>query len=250
MLKGMGNMNMVFKPIKNGSLAKTVMEQIEEAMLNKELLPGDRLPTESELCKSVGVGKSSVREAIKMLEALGVVEIRQGDGTYIAASISEKSINPLVFQLLIDYGNNADILELRSMFEPAYMLLAMEKATVEDVNKIRKVHEGFKEKISRGVQTADDDIAFHLAILEATHNAFIIRIGTTIVHLYQASITSSMKTIPQQAIADHENILKAFIAKDKEALLSAVQQSLKGWISNLNQKTNRRRENGKAGKEK
>ena len=236
----MGDIKKVFKPIKNGSLAKNVMEQIEEAMLNKELLPGDRLPAESDLCKQVGVGKSSVREAIKMLEALGVIEIRQGDGTYIASSISEKSINPLVFQLLIDYGNNADILELRSMFEPAYMLLAMEKATNDDVNEIRKVHEEFKKKVNRGIQTADDDIAFHLAILESTHNAFIIRIGTTIVHLYQASITNSMKNIPQQAIADHENILRAFIAKDKEALLNAVRQSFKGWISNLSQRASRR----------
>ena len=237
----MGNINKVFKPIKNGSLAKTVMEQIEEAMLNKELSPGDRLPTESELCKRVGVGKSSVREAIKMLEALGVIEIRQGDGTYIASSISEKSINPLVFQLLIDYGNNADILELRSMFEPAYVLLAMEKASRTDINKIKKVHEEFREKVGRGIQTADDDIAFHLAILDATHNAFIIRIGTTIMHLFLASITSSMKNIPQRAVSDHENILNAFIAKDKEALLSAVKQSFEGWILNLNQKTSRRR---------
>jgi len=233
----MGNIDKVFRPIKNGSLAKTVMEQIEEAMLNKELLPGDRLPTESELCKRVGVGKSSVREAIKMLEALGVIEIRQGDGTYIASSISERSINPLIFQLLIDYGNNADILELRSMFEPAYVLLAMEKASQEDINRIKKVQEEFKKKVGCVTQTADDDIAFHIAILEATHNAFIIRIGTTIMHLFLASITSSMKNIPQQAVTDHENILKAFIAKDKEALLSAVEQSFKGWILNLNQKT-------------
>ena len=231
----------VFRPIKNGSLAKNVMVQIEEAMLNKELLPGDRLPTESELCRKVGVGKSSVREAIKMLEALGVIEIRQGDGTYIASSISEKSINPLVFQLLIDYGNNADIQELRSMFEPAYVLLAMEKATRDDLKKINRVHEKFKEKVSRGKQTADDDIAFHLAILEATHNAFIIRIGTTIMHLFQASITSSMQQIPDQAIKDHNEILHAFLRKDKKTLLKAIYKSFEGWLSMMDQSGNETR---------
>jgi len=236
----MGDTDTLFRPIKNSSLAKNVMEQIEEAMVNKELLPGDRLPTEAELCKKMGVGKSSVREAIKMLEALGVIEIRQGDGTYIASSISGKSINPLVFQLLIDYGNNADIQELRSMFEPAYVLLAMEKATKKDIDNIKKIHENFKEKINLNIQTADDDIAFHLAILEATHNAFIIRIGAAIMHLFMASITSSMKNIPKQAVTDHETILKAFVAKDREALMSAVKQSFKGWVSSLEQKTNRK----------
>ena len=96
----------IFKPVRNKSLSKMVMESIKEVLIQKTLKPGDRLPTETELCESLGVGKSSVREAIKMLEVLGVVETHQGEGTYISEKIPENSLNPLVFQLLIDYGNH------------------------------------------------------------------------------------------------------------------------------------------------
>ena len=95
----------IFKPVRNKSLSKMVMESIKEVLIQKTLKPGDRLPTETELCESLGVGKSSVREAIKMLEVLGVVETRQGEGTYIAKKIAETSVNPLVYQLLIDDGS-------------------------------------------------------------------------------------------------------------------------------------------------
>ncbi len=133
----------IFKPVRNKSLSKMVMESIKEVLIQKTLKPGDRLPTETELCESLGVGKSSVREAIKMLEVLGVVETRQGEGTYIAKKIAETSVNPLVYQLLIDDGSVSDILELRRMFEPSYTLLALEKATDEDISRIQEVHSRF-----------------------------------------------------------------------------------------------------------
>jgi len=121
------------------------------------------------------------------------------------------------------------------MFEPAYVLLAMEKASADDINKIKKVHEEFKTKVNQGKQTADDDIAFHLSILEATHNAYIIRIGTTIMHLYQASIANSMSQIPNQAVRDHNNILQAFLKKDEKSLQEAIYNSFDGWLSMMDQ---------------
>ena len=223
------------KYIKNDSVAKTVMEQIKTALINKTLLPGDRLPTETEMCVSMGVGKSSIREAIKMLSILGVVETKQGDGTYISSSIGEHCVNPLVYQLLIDYGNNTDIAELRSMFEPAYTILALKKATSEDIKHIISISEDFKEKVRLNMQKADDDINFHCAILEATHNPLIIRIGLTIMQLFYASIAHSMQQIPDRAIRDHHNILQAFINKDEKALLEAVYMSFEGWLSMMDQ---------------
>ena len=221
----------IFKPVRNKSLSKMVMESIKEVLIQKTLKPGDRLPTETELCESLGVGKSSVREAIKMLEVLGVVETHQGEGTYISEKIPENSLNPLVFQLLIDYGNHADILELRRIFEPAYTKLAMENATEEDVQRLCLACERFESKISQGCQEAEDDLAFHYAILEATKNPFVIRIGKTILQLFQASIGESMRTIPLQALSDHRRILQAFIKKDEQELICAVENSFQGWAS-------------------
>jgi GntR family transcriptional repressor for pyruvate dehydrogenase complex len=207
------------------------MEQIKTALINKTLSPGDKLPTEAEMCASMGVGKSSVREAVKMLGILGVVETHQGDGTYISSSITEHSVNPLVYQLLIDIGDNSDIIELRSIFEPAYTVLALKKAMPEDIEHITQVEEVFREKVRNKTQTADDDLNFHRAILAATHNPLIIRIGLTIMQLFYASISNSMKMIPQQAVKDHKQILDAFIQKDEAGLLKSVYKSFDGWLS-------------------
>lgn len=225
----------MFKPVKNKNLSRMVMERIKEALIQKELRPGDRLPTETELCESMGVGKSSVREAIKMLEALGVVETHQGEGTYIAMHISEQSVNPLVYQLLIDDGNASDILELRKLFEPSYTLLALEKAEPEDLERLCAAQRRFSDAVETGTQTAEDDMAFHYAILDATHNPFIIRIGHTIMQLFQISIGESMRKIPHRAVSDHQKILDAFLAQDREALRKAVWESFEGWSFTLNQ---------------
>ena len=230
----MKNHALPFTPIKTTNISKLVMESIKQALLRRSLQPGDRLPTETELCESLGVGKSSVREAIKMLEVLGVVETRQGEGTYIAKKIAETSVNPLVYQLLIDDGSVSDILELRRMFEPSYTLLALEKATDEDISRIQEVHSRFCSEVESGTQTAESDMAFHHAILDATHNPFIIRIGRTIMQLFQVSIGESMKEIPQRAVADHEKILQAFLAHDPKMLQQAVLESFDGWVSMLN----------------
>ena len=226
----------LFEPIQTGSVAKIVMERIKEAMINKELCPGDRLPTETELCESMGVGKSSVREAIKMLDVLGVVETIQGNGTYISSAIPENSLNPLIYQLLIDYGNNANIFELRSMFEPAYTLLAMKNATQKDIDRLIEVNRKFKEKVSIGSQMADDDLEFHKVILEATHNPFVIRIGLVIMQLFRASIKDSMILIPKQAVYDHDEILQAFIRHNEKEVVDAITRSFQGWISMMHKK--------------
>lgn len=219
------------KPIKSGHLSHRVMEELKGALLNGSLRPGDRLPTETELSESLGVGKSSVREAIKMLEVLGVVETRQGDGTFIASKQVEQHVNPLVYQLILLQGTNTQILELRAMFEPAFSLLAVRNATDVDIRNIREVHDAFCQKVQAGTQQAADDLAFHKAILQATHNPYVMRIGETVMQLFSSTIEKSMKRIPERAVTDHEAILAAFLSKDEGRLLKALMDSFEGWMS-------------------
>ncbi|MFQ3621307.1 MAG: FadR/GntR family transcriptional regulator [Spirochaetales bacterium] len=221
------------EPLKKRSVVHLVIERIKEAMIAKELKPGDYLPSETELTKSLGVGKTSVREAIKMLEAMGIVEIRQGHGTYIPLKPAPDSISPLTFQLILEQATNEHLLELRKIFEPAYALLAMEKATAEDVKLVEEAITVFEEKIKKGIQTAEDDLLFHERMLECTHNPFIIRIGNTIHQLFRASVAKSMQKIPEIALRDHKAILEAFASKNPKKLLQAIQKSYKGWEISL-----------------
>jgi len=220
-------------PVGKDSVVLLVLERIKEALIHNELRPGDFLPSEDELTRNLGVGKSSVREAVKMLQAMGIVEVRRGQGTVIRENFGEDMLNPLVFRLIVENADISDLVDLRMMFEPAYSVRAMERATPEDIEAIEKTVRDFENVIARGVQTAQDDIAFHMAILASTHNPLVIRIGETILSLFEASISRSMREIPDTALADHKRILDAFKSRDAESLQAAIVKSFEGWRRSL-----------------
>jgi len=225
--------NSLTTPVPRGSLVTFVVKRIKEALLNGEINPGDFLPPEAELAKNLSVGKSSVREALKMLQALGVVEVRRGQGTAICKEPGEESINPLIFQLLIEKRSIQDLIDLRMIFEPGITVMAMKKATKAEIETIRKTILRLQKSIERGVPMAEDDLAFHFAILNATHNPFVVRIGKTILQLFKSSISTSMNTIPEIALRDHKRIFDAFVQKNEDKLVEAVVDSFEGWKKSL-----------------
>ena len=225
--------NALKTPVPRGSLVTFVVKRIKEALLNEEIKPGDFLPPEAELAKNLNVGKSSVREALKMLQALGVVEVRRGQGTLICRKPGEESINPLIFQLLMEERSIQDLIDLRMIFEPGITVMAMKRATEAEIEAIRETVVRLENCIAEGVPVAEDDLAFHLAILKATHNPFVVRIGETILQLFKLSISTSMRTIPEIALRDHKRIFDAFVQKDEAKLSEAVVASFEGWKMSL-----------------
>ncbi|MGE4297097.1 MAG: FadR/GntR family transcriptional regulator [Desulfovibrionaceae bacterium] len=223
-------------PVQQDSVVLLVIERIKQALINDELKPGDYLPSETELTRNLGVGKSSVREAIKMLQAMGILEVRRGQGTRIREHPSEDALNSMVFQMILAKGVTQDMLDLRKLFEPAYTVLAMERADDEDIARIRESVEEFEAVIARGKHDSSYDLAFHRAILHATHNPLVIRIGETMMELFDASIETSMRTLPEVALKDHKAIYRAFLAKDEAAVREAIRVSSKSWETALTYK--------------
>lgn len=220
-------------PVGQGSIVSLIMDRIRGALLRKELRPGDYLPSELELTRQLGVGKSSIREAVKMLQAMGVVEVRRGQGTLIRTRPGPDVIGPLLFHLITEGGYPDDLVELRMMFEPAFAVMAMERATDEDRERLRATLTRLVAAVQAGTPTAEDDLAFHLAMLQATKNPLVIRIGETIFQLFQPSISVSMQTIARRAVADHRRIFAAFRARDASRLRAAVVRSYDGWKESL-----------------
>ena len=217
------------KPLTQNSVVLRIINRIKEALINKELKPGDYLPTEAELMKNLGVSKTSLREAIKMLQALGVVDVKRGHGTKIREHPADSMIDPLIFQLILENEEPKYLIELRMMFEPAFTLMAMKKANQEDLEKIRNALEQFETDVHDGTSTVGKDVAFHLAILESTHNPLVIRIGETIYKLFNASIEKALKTDYHKAKRYHRRIFSAFCEKDQQRLLEALYESFSQW---------------------
>jgi GntR family transcriptional regulator, transcriptional repressor for pyruvate dehydrogenase complex len=220
-------------PLGKDSVASVVLTRIKEALLRRTLKPGDFLPSETELTKTFGVSKSSVREAVKMLQAMGVVEVRRGQGTLVQAHPGAAYISPMIFQLIMESGYPEDLVELRLMFEPAFTVMAMRRATAEDLARIGQALERLEASVRSHTQVAEDDLAFHLAILRATGNRLVVRIGETIFQLFEPSISISMRHIPDRAVQDHRRIYQALCARDEVRLREAVLQSYDGWKESL-----------------
>ena len=159
------------------SLSKQVMESIEKIILDQKLQPGDALPTEQQISEELGVSKSSVREAIKMLEALGVVEIRRGLCTVISENPEQGYLNVFLSHLYLLSGSAEELREFRKIIEEAYTTQAIATATEADITAIREALEQFRARCRDGTLTVDDDLRFHNQILQATHNAFLISMG-------------------------------------------------------------------------
>jgi GntR family transcriptional repressor for pyruvate dehydrogenase complex len=215
------------------SIVSSVIDRIREALLRRDLKPGDYLPSETELTQTLGVSKSSVREAVKMLQAMGVVEVRRGQGTLVRTQPGAGYISPMIFQLIMESGYPDDLVELRLMFEPAFTVMAMRRATDEDLARIGKALERLEASVRSRTQVAEDDLAFHLAILRATGNRLVVRIGETIFQLFEPSISISMQHIPERAVQDHRRIYEALCARDEVRLREAVLQSYDGWKESL-----------------
>ena len=219
--------------IERSSVAMQLLERIKSALIRGELKPGDYLPSESELTHSLGIGKSSVREAIKMLQAIGIVEVRRGQGTLIRHEPGDPIVDPMAFGMILARGMTRDVLEFRRMFEPAYTLQAMNNATHDDHVRIQQAIDDMQTAIANGEQTARHDVAFHRAVLQATHNPMTIRVGETLLQLIEAALETSMQTLPDVALKDHKAIYQAFMQGDSEGVQAAIQVSSKSWETNL-----------------
>ena len=212
--------------LKADSLSELVLYKIQEMILNKEFQPGDYLPSEKELSEKFGVGKSSVREAVKMLQVLGVVQARQGKGTCIREHISSNIITSLQFSLMLQQNTLEELLEFRKMYDSAFMKMAAQKATGEEKENIRALFKRFEAKYHAGKLTVQDDLEFHYAILETTHNPFIMQIGYMIFEMLRPSFVNSEYYTKEIALTEHKNILEAFLGNDPDNVNKTIYQTL------------------------
>ena len=154
---------------REGTLSQLVLDSIQNSIRDGEFKPGEALPSERELSERYGVGKSSIREAIKMLQVLGVVESAQGKGTYLRKSLGFEILRPLLLDMMLQRSNAEELYEFRLMFDQAYLRLAAAKATEEEKIAARHTLTEYAIQQRAHLPEADrSDQKFHRIMLDAT----------------------------------------------------------------------------------
>ena len=171
---------MEFKPIKPKKIYEEIVSQIKDMIAHGELTPGSKLIPERELAERLQVGRSAVREAYRALEAIGIIEIRPGEGTFVR-EIGTKSMTDIM-SLAVVTGKDTlfELLELRKIVETEAAALAALRRTEEDIRKIKYWLDKMHQDILKGVSGEVNDLKLHYAVTEAAHNSLLMRIMNSV----------------------------------------------------------------------
>ncbi|MEP3278600.1 MAG: FadR/GntR family transcriptional regulator [Stappiaceae bacterium] len=227
-----------FQSIKKPNVVGMIVESLQDALIRGDLKPGARLPSEQELGLQMGVGRSAVREALKVMEALGVIIIRPGAGTYVADGPTANMLGPLIHALVLSSGSSDELFELRFSVQLGYFVMAARNAGPEDFVKIRAAASALEKELGNEPITMEKlvelDMAFHVAVLHATHNPLIERVGRTVEELFFASFGPTMELShqPGSAVRDHRDLIAALEQSDTGRLHEITARILKGWRRN------------------
>ncbi|MDP6700541.1 MAG: FadR/GntR family transcriptional regulator [Candidatus Latescibacteria bacterium] len=207
------------RPVHRTSVSDEIVAQITELIARNVLKPGDRLPPERELCKRFGVGRSSLREALRSLAVMGVLDGRVGEGTFVCDN-SQYLEKALQWGFALDGKKIQDLAETRMMLESQNAQLAAGRATGEDLAAIAAALEGMKGALDDGDRFLESDLQFHLLVARATHNSILYNLlETTRSHL-QAWIKGSLSEPAlagrraELSLREHGRILAALKGRD------------------------------------
>ncbi|MCC8024585.1 MAG: FadR family transcriptional regulator [Clostridium sp.] len=157
------------------ALPMATAQKVKNMIIQREMKPGDRLPTEKELVDLFGVSRSTLREAMKFLRAENVVVIRQGSGTFVSAGTGIGD-DPLGLHFTNQEHLIQNLFETRMLIEPQIACLAVERATPQDIKNLERLVKEMDQIQVNSTATAEMDVQFHTAVAECTHNDVLIRV--------------------------------------------------------------------------
>lgn len=196
------------------SLPEKLSDGIVKYILKEQLQPGDRLPNESVLAEQLGAGRSSVREAIKLLASRNIVTVRQGSGTYVSARPGVVE-DPLGFTFIQDKRKlAADLLEIRFLLEPAIAAWAAAYATEEEIGRIRKLCDETEQLLKAGKDHTEKDVEFHTAISMSSKNLVVPRLTPVIHSAVPLFIDLTKSALRRETIDTHREITEAIASHD------------------------------------
>lgn len=216
-----------FSKVRQKKIYEVVVDQIKERIASGQLKAGDMLPTEKTLCEAMGVSRASMREATRILEYLGFIESRAGEGTRVA------HFHP---DLLLEKLNNAnlprgpglllELMELRELLEPRAASLAAVRATDAELRLLASIVE--QGAAADVVESSKADAKYHLAIARASHNVFYARIVESVLSLLEEVRRHNMKLSRrrEEIVREHTEVVACVCARDAEKAAVAMRTHL------------------------
>ena len=198
------------------NLSQQTMERLYNTIVaEKRMQPGDKLPNELELSEQLGVSRATLREALRMLIARGVLEVRRGRGTFVARGAEEHRLD--FGQLEQVRGRLRDLFELRSIFEPQAARLACRRATEEELAEILQCGAAVENCIRAGEDRTNADRDFHAAIVRATHNEFMMRLLPVISRAVITAVAADKhgEELAEDTARDHALLMEFFRRRDE-----------------------------------
>ncbi len=227
-------------PLLRGDLLHdTIKERIKWFIVERGLQSGDPLPTEVELVRVLGVSRNSLREAMRSLQTLGMVEVRHGYGTFVGDFSMDPLVDGLTFRILSDMKRNIrtvhELLELRQVIESGLVTRMVEKLTTEDIAELRRLVAGMETRAARGEAAPIEDRAFHEALYRPLENGLVIQLLHAFWDIFRAVRDKLPGTPPPvtNTAAQHRRILEAVESGDGFAAARAMTEHFRGiqeWI--------------------
>jgi GntR family transcriptional repressor for pyruvate dehydrogenase complex len=214
-----------YRPIARRTTYQLVAEQLIELIGSRRLRPGDVLPPERELVESYGVGRSSVREALRMLESRGLIESR-GGGSFAVAELRNLLDRSFDLLVTVEQADYAELFEVRRILEGEAAALAASRRTKAQIERMRQTIDDMERGLSSEERFITADLRFHLGVAEATKNRVVVHLMHAIRSLLQRSLSSSYHITgsPERAVEMHRLILEAIAARHPEEARQRMQE--------------------------
>jgi GntR family transcriptional regulator, transcriptional repressor for pyruvate dehydrogenase complex len=205
-----------FHAVRKSKVPREIVAQIRDMIAIGNLKAGDRLPPERDLAQSFGVGRCALREAVRVLESLGLVDVRPGEGTFLREDEAARTSEQHSFGFLSTLSTQRNLVEVGRLLVPGLAGLAARRATADDLVKLRGVIEAQAAKVERGESGADEDLTFHRLIAEAAGNPVLVQLMRDLTRALQESRDTSLQHNghPVRSLRQNRAILAAIESRN------------------------------------
>lgn len=217
----------LLEPILHMTIGDAIVEQLKDLIIQGELRPGDRLPPEIDLAKKLGVSRPSVREALRALTALGLIE-RSHEGTFVRPDEHKLFVEPFSYLVTLKKITFSELFETRRALETELAGLAAERADADDIQKMRLALERMANHADESDVFVASNVAFHMAVAEAAKNRVLCQMWHAVRgEIVQTQLQGAcLSEVVQQSIGDHERILKAIQQRNRTKAIRAMTRHL------------------------